>query len=117
MTLANVVSSHQRQVSAPVLGTNYTTATGGALDTVTKQETVPGVVTGDSVTGDHGQTAASNMSHTRSQELGGSNEDMKKVLMALDNTGYFAEVLFSSFAFFLLCCSEVTWIYVDMLSA
>ena len=92
MTLANVVSSHQRQVSAPVLGTNYTTATGGALDTGTKQETVPGVVTGDSVTGDHGQTAASNMSHTRSQELGGSNEDMKKVLMALDNTGYFAEV-------------------------
>ena len=24
---------------------------------------------------------------------GGSNEDMKKVLMELDNTGYFAEVL------------------------
>lgn len=36
-------------------------------------------------------------------QLGGSNEDMKKVLMELDNTGYFAEVyclLFSCFQAF-----------------
>ena len=29
---------------------------------------------------------------TNSSQHGGSNEDMKKVLMELDNTGYFAEV-------------------------
>ena len=33
---------------------------------------------------------------------GGSNEDMKKVLMELDNTGYFAEVLTIIQAFFKL---------------
>ena len=39
--------------------------------------------------GDHVGTQLIN---SRDQQHGGSNEDMKKVLMSLDNTGYFAEV-------------------------
>ena len=62
------------------------------VDTMTNMaslvDTGPTQVAGPSVysgAGEHGKSL-SQASH------GGSNEDMKKVLMELDNTGYFAEV-------------------------
>ena len=52
--------------------------------------------TGDTLsTGGPVTRAGADLSNTEiqtSSQHGGSNEDMKKVLMELDNTGYFAEV-------------------------
>ena len=40
-----------------------------------------------------GDTSVTSANIQASSQHGGSNEDMKKVLMELDNTGYFAEVI------------------------
>lgn len=81
--------SHQRQHSDQVM------AAGPGFNNITMQgiECLSSANVSQPQGGDHVGTQLIN---SRDQQHGGSNEDMKKVLMSLDNTGYFAEELLDS---------------------
>ena len=85
----------ETNIGSPQEVGSVTTRQRQSHDTVHVVRTGPGAPSVTSASGGAGlpqQTLGVVQPVNARDQLGGSNEDMKKVLMELDNTGYFAEV-------------------------